>query len=158
MSIINVNGDIFWTSADFITHQANCTSTGSAAGIARAIFDRYQYSDCYLNRTEVSVPGTIQVCGDGLINRGIINMFSQYYPGSSKEFSTKDNEDLRKKWFHECLMEITKLEFKSIAFPDHIGCSLGGGDWNWYLTQIEKFADYIDKKQNAQVLIYKLPE
>lgn len=155
--IIHVDGDIFWTGADYICHQVNCSSQGGAAGIARVIFDKYPYSDCYLDRTEKSIPGTIQICGDKLINRGIINMFSQYYPGSVKELSTNDNENLRKKWFHECLTEIAKLEFGSIALPDHIGCNIAGGDWNWYLKQIEKFADYVEKKQSAKVLIYKLP-
>lgn len=159
MAVIHIDGDIFWTNADYICHQTNCLSIGGAAGIASIIFNRYPYADCYLERTDGSIPGTIQVCGDKLVQRGIINMFSQYYPGGMQPDNNEiDNGNLRKKWFHQCLMEIAKLKFDSIAFPNSIGCGIAGGDWSWYLNQIEKFADYIEKKQNAKVLVYKLSE
>lgn len=156
MTTIYVNGDIFWTGADYISHQCNATSVGQAAGIAKVIFEKYPYADCYLDRTEPSIPGTIQVCGDRLVERGIINMFSQYYPGGIPRNNEKDNEPLRKKWFHQCLKEIANLpKFNSIALPDHVGCGIAGGDWDWYLEQIEKFSKYVEAKHNATVLIYK---
>jgi O-acetyl-ADP-ribose deacetylase (regulator of RNase III) len=156
MSVKIIESDIFWTGAKFIAHQCNCTSNGGAAGIAKEIFAKYPYSNCYYMRTEAATPGTIEVCGDGLNHRGIINMFSQYFPGGPDTNET-DDEKARKKWFHQCLMEITKVpNLESIAFPYKIGCGIAGGDWNWYSAQIDKFALFM--KDKAQVLIYKIED
>ena len=48
----------------------------------------------------------------------------------------------REVWFKECLQYIAEItpKLKSIAFPDHIGCGLGGGDWSDYQGMIEAFA------------------
>lgn len=158
--LILVNDDIFTTGAQFIAHQCNTTSFGQASGIANEIFKRFPYSDCYKNRTNFNmhenVLGTIQICGDGLEKRGIINMFAQCYPGpvKAKYNNEIDSENLRKKWFHSCLMEIAKIpNLNSIAFPDHIGCGLGGGNWEWYSEQLEKFSEFVENK-DIKVLIY----
>jgi O-acetyl-ADP-ribose deacetylase (regulator of RNase III) len=148
-----INADIFTTGAKFIAHQTNCLST-NASGIAKEIFKRYPYSDAYTNRKVYSEPGTIQICGDGLIQRGIINMFAQYYPGGQRN-DEMDSEQLRKQWFHQCLVEIAKIpDLHSIAFPFFIGCGLAEGDWDWYSRQLDKFSTNVHYK--SKVFIYKL--
>lgn len=145
------------TGAKFIAHQSNCINSGSAAGIAKIIFEKYPYADCYKDRKEPSIPGAIDVAGDGLFYRGIINMFSQYYPGKAQIGPDRlDSYKDRKIWFHSCLMSIADIkDLDSVAIPYGIGCCLAGGDWIWYEQKLNKFADYIEKKCNATVLIYK---
>ena len=158
--IKTIEADIFTTGAKYIAHQTNCATSGSAAGIAKDIFAKYPYSNCYDKRIDHAEPGTIQVCGDGLEQRGIINMFAQYYPGATGNDPAKlDNVINRKKWFHLCLMRIADIEnLHSVAFPEKIACGLAGGDWVWYESTLTKFAHYVHQKQNAITLIYKLPE
>lgn len=158
MTIKIIDNDIFTIGAKYIAHQCN-SITNDAAGIALEIFTRYPYADCYKDRIKSSIPGTIQVCGDGLEQRGIINIFAQYFPGKP---SINDTEKSRQKWFHECLMEIAKIpNLHSIAFPYGIGCNLGGGNWNWYYKQLNKFAIYVQQivlpeNNNVTVLLYRL--
>lgn len=156
MAIKIINNSIFTTGVKYIAHQNNCVSQYSK-GLAKDIFEKYPYANCYMGRREYdsttySEPGTIQVCGDGLEQRGIINMFSQYYPGKATE--TIDTIKDRKKWFFNCLMKIAEIEnLHSVAFPDHIGCGLAGGDWEWYFKRLVDFSNYVEKK--AVVLIYE---
>lgn len=42
-----IEGDLLNATEKYICHQTNCLSQGSAAGIARAIFDRFPYADIY---------------------------------------------------------------------------------------------------------------
>lgn len=157
MAIHLVKADIFTTGAKFIAHQTNCSTKGQAAGIAKIIFEKYTYADVYKDRIEDSTPGTIDIAGDGLFYRGIINIFGQYYPGKPQNSASKfDCEKDRKIWFHSCLMAIAEVpNLNSIAFPDHVGCNLAGGNWEWYEQKLNKFADYVEKKCNAEILIYK---
>ncbi len=158
MTVQIVKANIFTTGAKYIAHQCNSTSKNSA-GLAREVFDKYPYANCYKIREEYesisySEPGTIQVCGDGLKQRYIINMFAQYYPGQATTLSN-DTIEARKKWFFTCLMEISKInDLNSIAFPEKISCGLAGGDWEWYFSRLQKFSEYV--KHKAVVLIYKL--
>lgn len=157
MSIHLIKSDIFLTGAKFICHQTNVVTKGQASGIAKVIFERYPYSDSYKDRIEDAIPGTIEVHGDGLFYRGIINMNSQFYPGkASSNLQSIDTVSNRKKWFHSALLLIAEIpNLQSIAFPHKIACGLGGGDWAWYERKLNKFAEYIEEKCNADVLIYK---
>ena len=152
-----MHGDIFTTGAKYIGHQSNCVTKGQASGIAKAIFEKYPYADSYKNRIEDAIPGTIEVHGDGLFYRGIINMNAQFYPGkASSNPQSIDTVNNRKKWFHSCLILIAEIpNLQSVAFPYKIGCSLAGGDWDWYELKLNKFAEYVEKKCNADVIIYK---
>jgi hypothetical protein len=157
VSIHLVHSDIFMTGAKYICHQANCTAKGQAAGIAKVIFEKYPYADLYKDRVNDAIPGTIEVHGDGLFYRGIINMNSQFYPGkASSNPQSIDTIVNRKKWFHSALLLIAEIpNLESVAFPYKIACNLGGGDWVWYEQKLNKFAEYVEKKCNADVLIYK---
>lgn len=152
MAVLIIHGNIFSTSAKYIAHQTNCVSSNSK-GLAKTIFDLCPYANSYILRdhTNITNPGTIEIYGHEPSYRYIINMNAQYYPGKpSANFDTIQN---RKKWFHNCLLEIIKIpNLDSIAFPSKIGCNLAGGDWEWYFKQIVKFEKQVERK--AKVLIY----
>lgn len=83
------------------------------------MFDKFPYADVYSNRTNPDIPGTISIKGNGVLERYIINLFGQYYPGSPKyPNSDLDGTKTREKYFHKCLLEIAKIKnLDSIAFP-----------------------------------------
>jgi O-acetyl-ADP-ribose deacetylase (regulator of RNase III) len=148
-----INGNLLDAKEKYIGHQTNCISTTSS-GIAKQIFDKFPYSDTYHNRTKSSEPGTIQVLGDGSVNRFIINMYAQYYPG--KPGYGIDSKEMREKYFHQCLMQIAKISnLESIAFNWNIGCGLAGGRWDYYFNTIINFSKYLEP-QDIKVVIYNL--
>ena len=144
MKIVEVEGDILVSPAEYIVHQCNCTTHGYAGkGLAKIIFDKYPYSDIYTERTEkedVSKLGTIMVRGNGHDKRHVINMIAQYHPGKPRSYDPFDTAERREEWFQKCLDEIGKIPMKTIAFPYKIGCNLAGGNWVKYKAMIEKFA------------------
>jgi O-acetyl-ADP-ribose deacetylase (regulator of RNase III) len=151
-----LTGDLLEAKEKYIAHQCNCL-TQNSAGTAKAIFDKFPYSNTYAGRTEPDVPATIQILGNGQDQRFVINMFAQYYPGKPKyPNSTLDGVEARHTYFHQCLLRVAKIpDLDSIAFPWKIGCNLAGGDWEWYLGTINNFAQYIEDKQTARVVIYR---
>lgn len=151
-----ITGDLLEAKEKYIAHQTNCISQ-KASGIAQTIFQKFPYADTYTNRIQPDIPATIQIVGNGQDQRYIINLYAQYYPGKSKyAFSTKDGIETREKYFHKCLLRVAKIEnLESIAFPWRIGCGLAGGEWKHTLGQISIFANYIEEKQNARVVIYR---
>ena len=153
-----VTGDLLDSKEKYIAHITNCVSTTSAKGIAKDIFDKFPYADCYSTRTEASKAGTIDVVGDGKDNRYIINMHAIVYPGKARyPLSSLDGLAARQKHFYHCLLRIAKLPYiESIALPWRVGCGLAGGDWEWYLGTITNFANYIEETQKAKVVIYRM--
>jgi len=143
--------DLLTSTEDYIVHQTNCKSKGSASGIARVIFDAYPYADIYKNRTEDDHPGTVIIKGNGTSERYVVNFNSQVYPGGIKyPKSLLDGINAREKYFKLCLNELDKISYnKTIAFPCYIGCGIAGGNWNNYLKMIEDFA------VNHNVFIYR---
>ncbi len=159
-----VSGDLLSSKEKYIIHSCNCL-TQNSAGIAKAIFDKFPYANTYKKRVRLTngetvnadVPGTIEVLGDGIEQRFVINMFAQYYPGKSKfPESSLDGTAIRLKYFHKCLLRVAKIpDLESVAFPWRIGCNLGGGNWDHYLGTITNFAQYVKASQNTKVIIYR---
>jgi len=162
-----IKGNLLEAKEQYICHQANCVSKG-AGGLAYHLFNKYPYSNVYLKReipnthkTIPDVPGTIKICGDGIDQRYVINMFGQYFPGAPGTYSSiyeveylPDSLEDRETYFQMCLDEISNINhFKGLVFPDHIGCGLGGGVWKNYLKMIEKFSN---NSPDVDVKIYKL--
>lgn len=152
-----ITGDLLEAKEKYILHQTNCVSTGGAAGIAKSIFDKYPYANCYIDRIAHSKPGTIDIRGNGLDQRFIINLHGQFYPGSPKYTdSNKDGLFVREKYFHQCLLRVAKIkDLESIAFSWRVGCGIAGGSWDHYLGTITNFANYVAEKQGARVIIYR---
>lgn len=155
-----ITGNLLDSNDKYICHQTNCVSVDGVAGIAKAIFEKYVYADCYSTRIEPSVPGTIDIRGNGINQRFIVNIHSQYYPGRSKyQESNLDGVIAREKYFHKGLLNLAKISnLESVAFPWRIGCSIAGGNWQHYLGTITNFANYIEKTQGAKVIIYRREE
>jgi len=153
-----INGNLLEAKEKYIIHNVNCVSNKKAVGLAKDIFTKYPYADCYLNRLDASSPGTIDIKGDGISNRYVINLHAQYYPGRAKyPDSIKDGIVVREKYFHQCLLKVARIpNLESVALSWGIGCGLAGGDWNHYLGTITIFSNYIEEKYNAKVVIYRL--
>jgi len=151
-----VNGDLFDSKEKYLLHQTNCV-TNRAAHLSKDVFERYPYADIYTHRTEPSVPGTIEIRGDGQEKRFVINLLGQYYPGKPKYPDSKlDGALAREKYFHKCLLKVAKIEnLESIALPWRIACGAAGGNWSHYLGTINNFAQYIYSTQGAKTIIYR---
>ena len=79
-------------------------------------------------------------------NKTVVNMFAQQYYGyDGKRYTSYDA-------FWSCLSKIREFVpvGSKIGFPDHIGCGLGGANWEVILTMIEEALNDYD------VYIYKL--
>lgn len=160
MSVIYKSGDLLESTEKYIVHQTNVSSKG-ASGIAKAIFTKYPYSNVYKTRVSYSTPGEIQICGDVSKNeRLVINLFGQYHPGPGESIiGDPDHFFVREAYFLSGLRKIMEIDnIESIAFPDHIGCGLAGGDWDHYKDMIEFFDFKINKIQNVQTIVYKKEE
>lgn len=156
MTITIKTGDLLEATEQFICHQTNSVSTGGAAGIARAIFDKYPYADCYLDRKEHSVPGTIDIRGNGRDQRFVISAHAQFYPGRPQyPHSNKDGYVARERYFQQCLDLIAAIDgLKSVAFPWMVGCGIAGGSWPNYLSMLTMFAIKVEDN-GADVVIYR---
>ncbi len=152
-----ITGDILESKDKYLLHQTN-TISNTAGGLAYSIFEKYPYANIYSNRTEQSIPGTIDICGNGEDKRFIINMMGQVYPGPPRfPESNLDGSLIREKYFHKCLLKVANIpNLESVAMPVGIGCGLGGGEWSHYLQTIINFAKFINEKQGAIVNLYKL--
>lgn len=158
-----ITGDLLEAPEKYIAHQCNCL-TQNSAGTAKAIFDKYPYANTYQRRerlpsgetSNIDVPGTIVILGNGQDQRYVINMYAQYYPGRSKyPKSSLDGIPVRQNYFYKCLLRIANLpDLESIAFPWRISCNLAGGDWEHTLGQINIFANYVGEK-GVKVRIYR---
>lgn len=151
--IKTINGDLLKAKEEYIAHQCNCV-TNNAAGLAKSIYQVFPYANVYADRTDHSMPGTIQICGNGKDQRYVINMFSQYYPGGAWDDFDNDTPELRLHYFEKCLIEISEIPaIKSIAFPYKIGCGIAGGNWKDYYEALVKFSEL---NNNIDVTLYRL--
>jgi O-acetyl-ADP-ribose deacetylase (regulator of RNase III) len=155
--IETVFGNIFESKDKYLCHQTNCITT-HAAHLSKDVFTNYPYANIYSNRKSPDKPGSIIICGDGIEKRYIVNILGQYFPGRPKyPDSELDGYKAREKYFHQCLLKLAKiLNLESIAFPMGIGCGATGGNWEWYLGEINLFAKHIYDTQNAKTTIYRL--
>lgn len=151
-----VTGDILNSKEKYIAHQCNCL-TQNSAGAALAIFTKFPHSNTYSNRVDPDKLTSIKIMGNGEDQRYVINMFAQYYPGKPKyPNSSLDGQVVREKYFHQCLLRVSKIpNLESIAFPWRIGCNLGGGVWEHYLGTLTNFANHVKATQGAKVFIYR---
>ena len=147
--IVNIIGDLLDSDAEYIAHQCN-TRTARGKNLAKSVFDRFPHANIYHRehaKGHHSTVGTIEVCGgsygskDQSLDRGVINMFAQKYPGKSKW--DNDSYEKRLKWFRRCLYRIKEdlHNIRSIAFAKNIGCGCAGGNWAQYKREIESWVE-----------------
>lgn len=150
MGIHYVTGDLLTSDCKYICHQVNCQKK-MGSGIAKQIREKWKaVYDVYMLEASPDKLGHIQkvYIQDPIVGiRGVINMFAQeYYGYDGKRYTSYDA-------FWSCLGEIKSQLTKglSIGFPDHIGCGLGGANWEVIKKMIEEVLG-----EDYEVYIYKL--
>jgi O-acetyl-ADP-ribose deacetylase (regulator of RNase III) len=166
MSVHFEIGNLLDAPVDYICHQVNCQGR-MGSGIAKQIKERWPvvYS-AYQAKFDEMEDKVSEMCGgmenapdvsDFLLgdaqfvrvgeNKTVVNMFGQQYYGyDGKRYTSYDG-------FWSCLGKILESIPKGskIGFPDHIGCSLGGANWEVIRTMIEQALG-----NDFDVYIYKL--
>lgn len=166
MSLHFVKGNLLDADLDYICHQVNCQGR-MGSGIAGAIKEKYpeayneyilwhkhwedEAADIY-GGYENGPSGDELMLGHILVHaldydHSIIHMAAQQYYGyDGKRYTSYDA-------FWSCLGEILQNVPKgcSIGFPDHIGCGLGGANWEVIKTMI-----WETLTEDYDVYIYKL--
>ena len=161
-----VNGNLLNADLGYYCHQVNCQGR-MGSGIAKAIKEKWPVVyDAYVDLCQEREDEVYHMCGgmeNGLDwtetllgevqlihveeNKTVINLFGQQYYGyDGKRYTSYDG-------FWSCLGKIREVVpvGSKIGFPDHIGCGLGGANWEVIRTMIEQaLAD------DFEVYIYKL--
>jgi hypothetical protein len=136
-----------------IGHVVNCVELlpcGLAAGVKQSL----PYGDIYANRQPSPHDPTIAGIGAGRLGniavrtptfRGqpiVVNMYAQWRGGAPRPVSSNDTAEHRLGHFRRCLQGVADYEpqISSIAFPENIGCGLGGGDHQAYDLALRQFA------------------
>ena len=146
---------------DAICHQVNCL-TIKAHGLSSNIALAYPWADIYSKRKAIGtknlatestrgVPGQNVIYSNGT-GFHVVCLQAQWEYGKCYQSLRKridpyyDTTDQRVRWFKNCLNALGQLHhLQTLAFPEKIGCGLGGGNWSTYLKLIENFADVFDK-------------
>lgn len=121
---------------------------------AKLAEERDQPGTIVLRGPEENVTGPIVVC-----------LMAQLAPGKpglwAREYKVNRDEDTKEKrlsYFKNCLVKLIHVvesrKIKTVAFPYLIGCGMAGGDWNVYLEEINRFAEFLP---GVTVFIYRKP-
>ena len=162
MGIYFIKGDMLEADLDYYCHQVNCQGR-MGSGIAKSIREKWPIVyDNYKAKFENIQPeyykfflGDIQfvpVYNDYYKDNNhkqVINMFAQeFYGHDGRRYTSYDA-------FWMCLgqIKVSIPKGSKIGFPDHIGCGLGGANWEVIKTMIwetlaEDFKVYIYKLEN----------
>ena len=125
MTLKTINKSLIEADTKYILHQCNCV-TKDSAGIAKAIFNAFPWANTYSKRTKHSKQGTIDVLGNGLDQRYVINGYVQYYPGKPVSYDTYES---RLEALKSCFDKIENIKnLESIGIPYMMGCGLAGGN------------------------------
>ncbi|MEO0236787.1 MAG: uracil-DNA glycosylase [candidate division WOR-3 bacterium] len=148
----------FSTQATYLINLCDCISIGNKGeDLVLRVFNKYPYANTYMERnaTTKSIPGTIQIKGDGHQNRYVINFYAQFYPGPP--FFPSDDISKRCEWFNQCLTKLMDIkEIKSLAFPQDIGLYPKINFRSKYLEMIDDFQKryYLKHCVNIQIVNY----
>lgn len=157
-------GSLFDCEADIIVQQCNAV-TRKSHGLSAEIASRLPYADIYASRSGPS-SNTVTSTSLNELGRAVLRappkrdarrpivacLIAQIAPGKPgawcsyyKIDASTDTAAKRLLLFRQALADLrTQLadhdDVASIAFPDHIGCGLAGGDWSDYMAEIKAFA------------------
>lgn len=136
------NGDMFTSDAPYLCHQVNCMGR-MGSGIAKTVREKFPNAyKAYMNLcqsdgvTPDDLLGTAQFVECG--TQTIVNLFAQRNYGYDGALYTNYEA------FRNCLRNIKESAHlgTTIAFPNGIGCGLGGAKWETILGMIkEELAD-----------------
>ena len=137
--VIEIKGDLLESNEPLLAHQCNCLTFG-ALGFAKALFDKYPYSNIY--HIHPRCPGELYVAYPKATSGPIVvGMLAQFRPGRPTLTETAQN---RIEWFGQCLESLGIFmrdhKYTTVAMPLGIGCGLAGGNWEIYREMINKFA------------------
>ena len=144
--IYRVKGDIFDPQYEVFCHQVNCQHV-MGGGLAKEVKNRYPEVYQEYEDREYPFLGAIDWIHTH-DNRICVNMYAQEDYGTYERFTDYIG-------FAQCLVELSDYlhsipqEYK-VAFPDHIGCGLGGGDWHVIYALIQDFEKTI--KQDVYIV------
>ena len=153
--------DDFNTRDFWLIQQENCARS-TPKGLSAAVKDKYSYG-CVLNRpTTERRPGQIIVCKppDGGMYGGpiIVNFLAQKFPGRPGR-AILDNARYRQAYFLNCLnllkeeiKKCTETDRPTVVFPDHVGCTLAGGDWKVYRKMILDWATEVENVCDVKIV------
>lgn len=150
--------------AEMIIHQANCVinQEGLAAGLAKTLFDKYEYADIYAGKHAGREPGTTLISHPPPGWRGpiIAHVLGQRRIGTHCE---KETEKQRRTWFGQALKHLFHqikegLDRRgqpnhtfAIAIPRYIGCGRAGGNWTHYEQYVNQFCDQCHKHIETKI-------
>ena len=136
-----------------LAHQVNADPRKKPGGLAKDLTKLYRFAD--LHNEEAEGPqddllGTARIDTEPSDPKGshgqkaattIVSIYGQRYGG--KPGKENDTPADREVYFKNGLKDITRQvpDLESIAFPEKIGCGIGGGHWPTYQKMIHEFAN-----------------
>lgn len=172
--IDTVNANLLKFGADVIVQQCNAVTLKSH-GLSAEIAKQLPYANLYERRVG-STPNTATKRDE--VGRAILCkplkksktqpivacLIAQLAPGKPGVWcdsynipASEDTAKERLRYFRQALadlrVKLTECDevVRSIAFPDHIGCGLAGGDWSEYLHEIKQFAQSLPSGTNVTI-------
>lgn len=129
---------------DVIAHQTNCNNVfgaGIAAQIKKICPEAWDL-DCDFAQNKRNYLGNVGItfCQD--IGAYVANCYAQHLNSGNKQNGRKTDYEA----FYSCMEKLrawcdaerSNSTSLSIAFPENIGCALGGGNWRIIRTVIEE--------------------
>jgi len=147
------------TKAKFLCNICDCVSIGTRGDpITQLVFEKFTHANIYSERvaTKKSLPGTLQIKGDGKKNRYVVNMITQFYPGAPKY--PNDNIMKRLEWFNMCLDKLLDInDAESVAFPQELGTYEPIDYQERYLNALDDFKKkyYLKHRQVVKMFTYQ---
>jgi hypothetical protein len=135
-----------------LAHQVKADPRKKPGGLAKDLTKLYGFADLHDEGAEGpqdDLLGTARIDTEPSDPKGpqgrkaattIVSIYGQRYGG--KPGGERDSSAAREEYFKSGLDDIKRQvpDLKSIAFPEKIGCGIGGGDWRTYQTMIHEFA------------------
>ena len=162
-----VDGNLLEAKVDVICHQINCVTVGpNAKGIAKSIHEVFPFADIYTKRQiteeKTEFGKAYWLKGDESFKPVVLAIAGQYFPGKPATANSRsiDTAENRLKMFKNALNQV-KIDlktngYKSIAFPDLIGCGMAQGNWEDYKNLIYNFSIDVKNDLGVEVYVYKL--
>jgi len=142
------DGDLCDASELVVAHQCNLV-TDYAAGVAKAIFQRFPEADCYGSPRPLSLLGTSATAKSK--GKVIVNMFAQIHGGAAG--ADGDGEAVRAAAFRKAIRAALRVASQlgsAAALPQFVGCGMAGGDWDAYFAELQTAAT----EEDAEIVLY----
>jgi hypothetical protein len=136
-----------------LAHQVNADPRKKPGGLAKDLTKLYKFANLHKEGAEGpqdDLLGTARIDTAPSDPKGphgqktattIVSIYGQRYGG--KPGGERDSSAAREEYFKNGLDDIKRQvpDLESIAFPEKIGCGIGGGHWPTYQNMILEFAN-----------------